>query len=69
MRLVATTDPTRVGLIGAAGTVMQVLPNNEVVLAGVSFTDHPGRWTMLRGVDVLELIAGRGSEVAFLGRR
>ncbi|MGY9073513.1 MAG: hypothetical protein ACKVHU_11285 [Acidimicrobiales bacterium] len=69
VRLVSTLDDTRSHLVGVLATVAQVLAGNETVLAGVAFDGHSGRWTMVRGVDELELVEAAGTTVSFLPRR
>jgi hypothetical protein len=69
VRLTATSDESRQHLVGEAGTVVAIQPGNRFVMAAVKFESSDRRWTMVYGVDELELIERYGHGVKFLDHR
>jgi len=69
VRLAATSDESRQHLVGEVGTVVAIQPGNRFVMAAVKFDSNDRRWTMVYGVDELELIERYGHGVTFLDRR
>ena len=69
VRLSATSDESRIHLVGKRGTVVAVQPGNRFVMAAVKFDDSDKRWTMVYKVDELELVERYGHGVKFLGRK
>ena len=65
---VASSDEFRQQLIGREGYVVASSPLDHPVLCAVVFSEG-GRWTMLRGVDELDLIDRPGQPVRLTTRR
>ena len=64
----SSTDESRRHLLGRRGTVVAVQSGARATLSAVVFADGGQRWTMVQGVDELDVVEPYGEPVLFLGR-